>query len=123
LQPELRVVAATIAALALFIGSWIALHHGWLARGQIVDTPVYEKYGDAMLRGDVPYRDFTVEYPPGALPVFVAPALGNEGEPGAFKRSFELLMAVCGGALVIALAFALAALGAPPLRCFAALAL
>ena len=120
---ELRTVAMTVVALGLFAGSWIALHHGWLHRDEIIDTPVYEKYGDAMLRGDVPYRDFTVEYPPGALPVFVAPAVGNEGDVEAFKRSFETLMAFCGAALLIALAFALGALGVTGVRFFAALAL
>ena len=123
LPADVRAVAMTAAALALFAGSWIALHHGWLHRGEIVDTPVYQKYGEAIARGDVPYRDFTVEYPPGALPVFVVPALGNEGDADAFKRSFELLMAVCGGALLIALAFALTALGASPARFCGALAL
>ena len=68
LPAELRAVALTAAALALFAGSWIALHHGWLARGEIIDTPVYENYGDAMLRGEVPYRDFAVEYPPVMAP-------------------------------------------------------
>ncbi len=119
---EWRAVALTAAALALFAGSWIALHHGWLARGEIVDTPVYEQYGDAVLRGEVPYRDFSVEYPPGALPVFVEPALGNEGDLQGYKGSFEWLMAACGGALLIALAFGLSALGVSWARVAGALA-
>jgi hypothetical protein len=120
---EQRAVGLTAVALALFIGSWIALHHGWLHRGEIVDTPVYENYGNAMVRGEVPYRDFTVEYPPGALPVFVLPARDNEGDSEGFKRSFEALMAACGGALVIALAFSLGALGASTARFLGSLAL
>ena len=120
---ELQVVALTALALALFSGSWLALHHGWLARGEIVDTPVYERYGDAMIRGEVPYRDFAVEYPPGALPVFVQPARGNEGDFEGFTHAFEILMAACGGAIVIALAVALASLAASPARMGAALAL
>jgi uncharacterized membrane protein len=120
---ELRVVAVTAVALAFFAGSWIALHHGWLHRGQIVDTPVYEKYGDAMARGEVPYRDFSVEYPPGALPAFVLPALGNEGDVDAYRGAFEALMLVCGLALLIALALALSALRVSPLTLFGALAL
>jgi hypothetical protein len=120
---ELRAVVMTVAALALFAGSWIALHYGWLHRGEIIDTPVYEKYGDAMVRGDVPYRDFSVEYPPGALPVFLAPAVGNVGDVDAFKRSFGVLMAACGAALLIALAYALSALGVAGVRFFAVLAL
>ena len=57
--------------------AWGVLHARLLRREQIVDTPVYESYGDAMERGQVPYRDFAVEYPPGALPVFVVPALAR----------------------------------------------
>jgi hypothetical protein len=120
---ERRAVALTAAALALFVGSWIALHYGWLARGEIIDTPVYATYGDAILRGDVPYRDFAVEYPPGALPMFVQPARGNAGDPDGYRRAFEAQMATCGAALVIALAFALSALGALPARFFGSLAL
>jgi uncharacterized membrane protein len=49
------------------------LHHWFYVRHQIVDTPVYQGYGNDIDHGLVPYRDFPVEYPPGALPVFVAP--------------------------------------------------
>src|SRR5438132_1067040 len=79
-------------AILLFIAAWFVLHHGWFARGQIIDTPVYEHYGDAMAQGRVPYRDFSVEYPPGALPTFVLPALGHVGDEAGFRRSFETLM-------------------------------
>ena len=79
-------------AIVVFVCSWALLHYGWFERGQIVDTPVYQHYGDAMERGEVPYRDFSVEYPPGALPVFVLPALGHAGDDAAFRRSFETLM-------------------------------
>jgi uncharacterized membrane protein len=44
----------------------------------------------------VPYRDFPVEYPPGALPVFVLPSLLG----GAYAETFAWTMAVCGVALV-----------------------
>jgi hypothetical protein len=120
---ELRAVALTAVALALFGGSWIALHYGWLARGEIIDTPVYENYGDAIVRGEVPYRDFAVEYPPGALPVFVQPARGNEGDFEGFRESFESLMVICGGALVVALALALTSLAVSPVSMLGALAL
>jgi 8-oxo-dGTP pyrophosphatase MutT (NUDIX family) len=111
-----RVLLAAALGIAIFISSWAALHQGWFARNQIIDTPVYEKYGNLMAQGEVPYRDFAVEYPPGALPVFVLPALGHVGDSGRFRRSFETLMAVCGSLLMIGVALSLGALGASPRR-------
>ena len=73
---------------------------GFYERSQIVDTPIYERYGEAMAAGEVPYRDFAVEYPPAALPVFLLPALGD----GDYRAWFEGLMAAIGVALVLAVA-------------------
>jgi hypothetical protein len=104
-------VAATLAAVALFLVGWGVLHVGVFSSHQIVDTPVYEKYGSAMADGKVPYRDFRLEYPPGALPVFIAPALGDPGS-GAFRTRFEALMAILGEAMIVCVAAGLVALGA-----------
>ena len=110
-------------AIVLFIASWVVLHHGWFARGQIIDTPVYEHYGDAMAHGHVPYRDFSLEYPPGALPTFVLPALGHVGDDPGFRRSFETLMWLCGASMLLAIALSLGALRAGPARLYGTLAL
>ncbi len=115
--------AAAAVALAVFVGSWIGIHHGWFERGQIVDTPVYEEYGDAMVRGKVPYRDFSVAYPPGALPAFVLPAIGHEGDSDGYRRAFETLMVACGVALLLELTLALSSLGASTARLSGALSL
>jgi len=100
-----------VAGVCLFLASWWVLHQGFYARDQIVDLPVYENYGEAMTRGDVPYRDFAVEYPPAALPVFVLPAIGD-GDSDTYRRRFEGLTAGFGAVLVVCVALALAALGA-----------
>jgi hypothetical protein len=103
--------------VAVFFASWGALHHGFYQRNQIVDTPIYERYGDAMADGYVPYRDFGVEYPPAALPVFVIPSLtADAGDFPGYRRTFESLMAICGALAVALVAFTLAATGASALR-------
>ena len=92
----------TALAVLLFLVSWGVIHVGFYEREQIVDTPVYEHYGEAMEAGQVPYRDFAVEYPPGALPVFLVPALADSD----FRVVFEWLMALCGCGVVVAVALA-----------------
>jgi len=66
-----------------------------------VDTPVYEGYGLAMRHGIVPYRDIPIEYPPGALPAFVAPTF-----LGGYDTAFGWLMAACGAGCVVLTALA-----------------
>ena len=80
-------------ALLLFAGSWALLHVTPLGDHQIIDTPVYQRYGDAVLDGEVPYRDFSLEYPPGALPVFILPSLAPQAH---YRSAFETLMVLCG---------------------------
>ncbi|MGA9762271.1 MAG: hypothetical protein WBQ14_07600 [Gaiellaceae bacterium] len=123
-----------IACLAgmLFLGSWAAIHHGFYNERQIIDTPLYQRYGDWMMHGSVPYKDFAIEYPPGALPAFVLPAIGNSSganaapEPyavrAAYRRNFESLMAACGLASIALVAIALRRLGSSNGRSAAALA-
>jgi hypothetical protein len=102
---------AAVAAAALFLASWGVLHTAWYDEGEIVDIPVYETYGNAIEGGAVPYRDIRPEYPPGALPVFVLPALLSDDQEG-FRDVFEWLMAACGAAMVLLTGVALAGLRA-----------
>src|SRR5215211_6280188 len=39
------------------------------------DLSIYHHAGEALLRGEIPYRDFFIEYPPGSLLCFLPPAL------------------------------------------------
>jgi Glycosyltransferase family 87 len=113
--------ALIVGSLCLFVLSWSLLHHGSLGSGQITDTPTYQSYGDAMARGAVPYRDFALEYPPGALPVFILPSLGHEGDRVAYDRWFDREMALCGCLALLGTALCLRALRAGPTRTAAAL--
>ena len=80
------------AAAALFLFCFALVHVWFWAHGQISDIPEYKQYGDEIVHGGlVPYRDFAVDYPPGALPAFVVPELA-----GAYTTAFELFIAACG---------------------------
>jgi hypothetical protein len=61
------------AAVALFALSLIFIWHG-SPDGDVVE---FSRYGHAVLDGQLPYRDFHLEYPPGAIPLFTLPALGE----------------------------------------------
>jgi uncharacterized membrane protein len=93
-------VAAALAAAGVFLVAWGLVHTWFWAHGQIVDWPTYLDYGRSMRDGLVPYRDFAVEYPPGALPVFVLPTWLH----GDYASSFAWLMALCGVLLVAVVA-------------------
>jgi hypothetical protein len=111
-EPGAAAVAAAVSVV-VFIGAWALLHRGFYTHDPIIDTPVYQRYGQAMEEGKVPYRDFALEYPPGALPAFALPARGGGADDfDTFRQRFEGLMAACGTLMLGFLAVALAALGA-----------
>ena len=114
------VVAATLVACTLFLVGWGVLHRGFFTHDRIIDTPVYESYGSAIDSGHVPYRDFPLEYPPGALPAFGIPAIGKPSF-SFYNREFQILMALCGVGSLAAMAAALRELGASVERTAAAL--
>jgi hypothetical protein len=107
-------------AAGLFLVSLTLLHWGWYQHGLIRDTIEYHRYGTAMLSGHVPYRDFGIEYPPGALPAFGLPAIGKPGL-AVYEREFQILMALCGVGSLAAMSVALRNLGASAERMAAAL--
>jgi hypothetical protein len=111
-------VAVALAAMVLFAVAWAVLHYGFYADNRIVDTPVYQGYGDAMVDGQVPYDDFSVEYPPAALPVFALPSVivSRGASLDDYDRAFGFLMAICGAAAIALVAYALVRDRAGPAR-------
>ena len=90
---------ATLAGIALLAASAALpnVHFGDSAnRG---DTPLYQQYGENLTHGKAPYRDFFVEYPPGALPMFVAPAIGPDRDYTLWSKGLQWLLAAAGLAL------------------------
>ena len=53
-------------------GAWAAIRP---ANDSGSDLPIYEEDASIILHGNVPYRDLPIEYPPGALPMFLLPAV------------------------------------------------
>ena len=123
-DPRRAVIAAGVG-IAVFVAAWAVIHHGFYRHSQIVDTPIYQHYGDAMAKGQVPYRDFALEYPPGALPAFVVPSLvsGKAGDFKGYRAGFEAEMLVCGGLALTLMLLVLLRLDAEPGRMWLALGL
>jgi len=85
-----------VAAGGLFLLCWGLVHLDFWSRCALVDWPTYKNYGDAILNhGRVPYRDFAVEYPPGALAVVILPAAFAN-----YASAFAWEMAGCGLVLI-----------------------
>src|SRR6185503_17551722 len=83
---------ASVLVTPLLLGA-LAVPSGGLFRGaKFRDLHLYRQYGDALLDGRIPYRDFFVEYPPGAIPLFAAPSLAPGG---AYDALFKVLMTLC----------------------------
>jgi hypothetical protein len=90
----------------MLLGSWSLAHHLAAQHKLLVDTPVYERYGDKVIDGQVPYRDFRPEYPPLSLPTFILPSLiAGRHQKADYGRWFDREMAVC--AIVVLLGVAL----------------
>lgn len=88
-----------------------AVPDGGLFRAQRYrDVHLYGQFADAVFHGRIPYRDFFMEYPPGALAVFLPPRLFVSGD---YIDAFKVLMAICGAATLVLAVLLLVRLGAP----------
>jgi hypothetical protein len=105
-----RSLLAVAFAAGGFVLSWYLIHHGWYALDHQWDTVEYARYAhNILVRGLFPYRDFAVEYPPLALPVFVIPSMIAGRYFSGYMEIFGLVMAACG---VLAAGFAVLVLAA-----------
>lgn len=69
------------------------------------DTHLYRTYGENVRDGRIPYDDFYVEYPPGAIPAFVAPTAGDRDDYRRNSVALQwLLTAACVVLIVVVLA-------------------
>jgi Glycosyltransferase family 87 len=101
-------LAAAALAAAVWFGPMENL--GTWQDGQIVDTPIYLHYANALADGQLPYRDVRVEYPPLAFAVILPPRLAGS-DYDSYTSAFSALMGVCLMAAAAATAAAAGCLG------------
>ncbi|MDX6465049.1 MAG: hypothetical protein QOI27_89 [Gaiellaceae bacterium] len=83
-------------ALVVYAVACLLAPKGLLTGAHGTDVSYYREAGEQMAHGRLPYRDFYLEYPPGALPVLLLPAVSA----AHYVFLFKLTMAACGaGAL------------------------
>ena len=106
-----RVPGDALLAAAAFVLTAVTATVAWQLSGRAVtDIALYHAYGERIADGLVPYRDFAFEYPPGALPALVLPALVTDSLT-AFRVVFAAEMALAGAVGVLLLAAGLGRLG------------
>jgi hypothetical protein len=112
---------ALIVAIPLLLLAALVARGGLLSSADPGDLGRYLEFSDQILDGELPYRDFYMEYPPGAAPFFVAPqALAGADD---YNLAFKLLATAALVLILVGLAAALARLQADRTRVAVALGL
>jgi hypothetical protein len=87
-----RALRATVIASPLFVLATCVEWGGLVSSAWEGDVPHYGDFANRVFAGGIPYHDFYMEYPPGALPAFLLPrAFGQEH----YRLAFKLLMIAC----------------------------
>jgi hypothetical protein len=96
----------------MFATSWWVLSLDWHV--QHPDLGFYQGIGEAVARGQLPYRDFDPAYPPAALPILILPSLlgAKEGIWESYALRFEDLTLLLGALLVVSVVLGLGVLHA-----------
>lgn len=109
-------IGVTAAAVAIFLASWFLVHHAWYKpSGQSSDVTIYRRYAQKTIEGKIPYRNFSIEYPPGfLLPALAPDATANPSDAESYAHTFDLWMGGAGVVLILLSAVALGALRVEP---------
>ena len=110
-----RAAPAAAVGIGLFLVACLAPRVGLYTGHAPADVKLFQTFGERTLGGEIPYRDFFVEYPPGALPAFVLPALGSSDD---YVLLFKLLQIGCGAAAVALVALTLGVLAVTTRRLY-----
>jgi uncharacterized membrane protein len=106
-------VTACLVAVPIFIAACAVPDGGLFRAARFRDVHLYGKYTSLLVHGHVPYRDFFMEYPPGALVVFVPADIATGRH---YNAAFKALMALCGVTTLGLAAYVLVRLGATRAR-------
>jgi hypothetical protein len=101
-----RVARPAAIGVALVVVAWAVPGAGLYTDDQPADVALYQEFGEKLARGEIPYRSFSVEYPPAALPAFLLPALGAHED---YTLLFKLLMLFCAAVTVVGVTVTLTA--------------
>jgi hypothetical protein len=99
-----------VVGLAVLLVSSAVIPNGIRDGEGVADTGLYQEYGERVRGGLVPYRDFSLEFPPGSLVPIVVPAV--TGGSGGYVWRFKALQAAMLALTVAATVAALAGMGA-----------
>jgi hypothetical protein len=115
-----------LAGLATLLAAWVFLEflpplHRWI----VGDIAFYENWGAWLAGHRIPYRDFALEYPPGALPIFWLPPYLRKlfFYYSDYAFWFRVVVLALAALSLVAMAWALVGLRASRRRAYAALVL
>src|SRR5215204_2452965 len=100
--------AIAAAGVAIWLASALVPGAGPFSLTVEGDIERYYGYAQRTFEGQVPYRDFLLEYPPGFLPVLVAAGPADQG----YVDRFRVMMLALGAAALVLLVVALYRVGA-----------